>query len=233
MYEKELGLMEQLYEFIERSLDDGQVSRNESAVLKERLAESGLNKRERGLLRHKIYALVSEKIHDPRDRELLGWLEDIPKALDSVYSAKERRFESLFFPSDSSFRQFLSVLKEAKQSLDICVFTITDNRVVSVLRDLKAAGVQIRIISDNDKAMDRGSDVYELARDDVPVRFDDTSNHMHHKFAILDNKLLLNGSYNWTRSANLYNQENLIITNEPELLQSFRQEFEKLWEKFG
>lgn len=226
-------MLNPIFEFIERSLDDGKVSRNEASVLKERLGEASLNKRERGLLRHKIYELVSSRMKDPRDKALLDWLEDVHKILDASQSQQELRFESLFFPSEKSFGRFLSVLKEARQTLDICVFTITDNRVVSVIEDLFASGVKVRIISDDDKAMDRGSDVYDLARADIPVRFDDTPNHMHHKFAILDNKTLLNGSYNWTRSANLHNQENLTVTDAPAMVKAFRDEFERLWKLFG
>ena len=52
---------------------------------------------------------------------------------------------------------------------------------------------------------------------------------MHHKFAIFDASLLLNGSYNWTRSAAENNEENFIITDQPVLISVFHQQFEKLW----
>lgn len=44
--------------------------------------------------------------------------------------------------------------------------------------------------------------------------------HMHHKFAIVDGRLLINGSFNWTRQAVLYNQENCIITDNPQLVRT-------------
>jgi len=52
---------------------------------------------------------------------------------------------------------------------------------------------------------------------------------MHHKFMLVDDKILVNGSYNWTRSAAKYNQENLIVTADPELIRLFLKEFDKLW----
>jgi phosphatidylserine/phosphatidylglycerophosphate/cardiolipin synthase-like enzyme len=42
--------------------------------------------------------------------------------------------------------------------------------------------------------------------------------HMHHKFAIVDARLLINGSFNWTRQAVLYNQENCVITDNLQLV---------------
>ena len=54
---------------------------------------------------------------------------------------------------------------------------------------------------------------------------------MHHKFAIFDNKTLLTGSYNWTRSAARNNEENFIVTADRLLVQRFDSEFEQLWQK--
>jgi len=46
--------------------------------------------------------------------------------------------------------------------------------------------------------------------------------HMHHKFAIVDGRLLINGSFNWTRQAVLYNQENCVVTDNGSLVSSVR-----------
>jgi len=52
---------------------------------------------------------------------------------------------------------------------------------------------------------------------------------MHHKYAIADGKTLLNGSFNWTRSASNPNNENILVTNDPKLLGLYTEAFEKLW----
>ncbi|TNE44072.1 MAG: endonuclease [Deltaproteobacteria bacterium] len=226
-------MLDQLFKFLEQSLDDNKLSRGESAVFRDMLSESSLSKRERDLLRRKVYELVAERMKDPRDREVLEWTEDIHKALDHTFAPQDFHEEALFFPSDDSLDRLLAVLRKAKKSLDICVFTITDNRISRVILDKHNAGVKVRILSDDDKALDRGSDVIELAREGVPVRFDDSPDHMHHKFAILDGQLLLNGSFNWTRSASTRNQENLMILEQPGMVRAFQDEFERLWEDFA
>lgn len=53
--------------------------------------------------------------------------------------------------------------------------------------------------------------------------------HMHHKFAVVDGRLLITGSLNWTLTAVQCNRENVIITEEAELVQPFIKEFERLW----
>jgi len=55
---------------------------------------------------------------------------------------------------------------------------------------------------------------------------------MHHKFAVVDEALVINGSYNWTKGARFDNRENLTLTNSPKAIQEFKAEFEKLWQLF-
>lgn len=56
---------------------------------------------------------------------------------------------------------------------------------------------------------------------------------MHDKFMIfkrslLNKSILWTGSYNFTRSANNKNQENVIVTEDPDLIKSYREQFEKI-----
>ncbi len=66
----------------------------------------------------------------------------------------------------------------------------------------------------------------------IPVRHNDSSYLMHHKFVVVDQTLLINGSFNWTRHAVNCNNENILISNETELVQPFIGEFNKLWQHF-
>lgn len=51
---------------------------------------------------------------------------------------------------------------------------------------------------------------------------------MHHKFCIIDNKIAISGSYNWTYYAETRNVENIFITDEPSVVNSYREEFNRL-----
>ena len=76
----------------------------------------------------------------------------------------------------------------------------------------------MRIISDDDKQFDEGSDIHALREAGVPLRIDDSPFHMHHKFALVDGAWLLNGSFSWTRSASVNNEENLLVTDDAVLI---------------
>jgi phosphatidylserine/phosphatidylglycerophosphate/cardiolipin synthase-like enzyme len=57
---------------------------------------------------------------------------------------------------------------------------------------------------------------------------------MHHKYAVIDGKTLITGSFNWTISAEKRNDENLVvIKGTREVIEAYERNFEKLWEMAG
>jgi phosphatidylserine/phosphatidylglycerophosphate/cardiolipin synthase-like enzyme len=68
------------------------------------------------------------------------------------------------------------------------------------------------------QSVTQGSDIKELTAAGVSVVMDKDGFHMHHKFCILDSRMVLNGSFNWTRQAVLSNQENILVLDHPQLV---------------
>jgi cardiolipin hydrolase len=56
---------------------------------------------------------------------------------------------------------------------------------------------------------------------------------MHHKFAIIDESVIVTGSFNWTTQAVKNNQENILFYENKELASRYIEEYNKLWESFG
>ena len=79
--------------------------------------------------------------------------------------------------------------------------------------------------------LDLGSDIQDLANEGMEVKIDTTPFHMHHKFMIIDGKKTLTGSYNWTRSAEEKNKENVVLISDVKTATSFQVEFDQLWEQ--
>lgn len=67
----------------------------------------------------------------------------------------------------------------------------------------------------------------------IQVRHDQDLGYMHHKFAIVDKKVLITGSLNWTTQAIQNNRENVLIMEDEEYVQLFLEEFERIWEEFN
>ncbi|GFN78348.1 mitochondrial cardiolipin hydrolase-like [Plakobranchus ocellatus] len=118
---------------------------------------------------------------------------------------------------------------KCQSTLDVCVFVITCKELGDIIARLFRRGVKVRIITDDEQLEASGSQIWSLIRDGIPVRTNKTSYLMHHKFAIVDGNLLINGSFNWTKQAITGNQENLIITDNEAITTHFVNEFQRLW----
>jgi len=53
--------------------------------------------------------------------------------------------------------------------------------------------------------------------------------HHYDKFAVIDNRIVITGSFNWTASAESRNNENLLVIFSPGFAKEYKKEFLKLW----
>jgi phosphatidylserine/phosphatidylglycerophosphate/cardiolipin synthase-like enzyme len=223
----------QLLDELEATFSDLQLSdyerRRFTVLLREtQPPEEGLRQ-----LRNAAFVMMREQLTESKHHHALKLLEGIVRSLDLTREPKTTAHNSVYFsPGNSCRNVIIRHLNNAKKRVDICVFTITDDDIANAIADAHQRGVQVRIISDNGKAYDPGSDVYALQQKGIALVLDCTPAHMHHKFALFDNEWLINGSYNWTRSASNENEENIVLSNDPTLLNDFGELFNNLWRQF-
>jgi cardiolipin hydrolase len=222
--------MERLIGELDRSMDDERFSDEEKRGLAQMLRELDPPEEAFRQLRNRAFELARIKLDAGNGPALLRWLEGVMRMLDVARTpAHASRSYACFSPGEACRNTITQHLREARHSADLCVFTLSDDRITREVLAAHRRGVAFRFITDNTKEFDAGSDVAQLRSAGVPVVVDRTDAHMHHKFAIFDRTWLLNGSYNWTRSACEYNEENLVASNDPGLVRQFEGEFEQLW----
>jgi mitochondrial cardiolipin hydrolase len=219
------------------TIRDGRLSRAEREALAELLQQTPLDASRRAQLRARAFAIAKDRLNpsDARAQSALGWVEDVVKLLARFEPepTPDAASRACFSPGEACLDTILAELGRTRKTADICVFTITDDRIAHAIIGAHERRVAVRIITDNDKQHDGGSDVDRLRRAGVPLKVDETEHHMHHKFALLDGATLLNGSYNWTRSAGAFNEENLVVTSDVELVSAFSHQFAKMWDALG
>jgi mitochondrial cardiolipin hydrolase len=186
-------------------------------------------------LRNRAFALVRELVVDPANTlAALKWLEQVIKTLDSCATPNRVEVASAHFsPGESCRRKIRDLCRQARQSVDICVYTISDDELSREILACHQRGIAVRVITDNEKQFDLGSDIERLRSLGVPLRIDSGPYHMHHKFALFDGRFLLNGSFNWTRSATTGNEENLLVIDHPALFADYRRVFDELWLRYA
>jgi len=223
--------MKETLEHLKTSLEDAIMSRSEKKALKASILDKHLTKNELNWLRSEIFKLAKDNVSEFRNEQIVDWLEEankliLPKTETGIYT------KSFFSPGTNCLDTINMNIGSATRKIDICVFTISDDRIRDKILYAINKGIIVRIITDDDKTMDKGSDIEFLINRGAKVKMDDSPHHMHHKFALFDDEILLTGSYNWTRSASQFNQENILETNDPKALDQYKKEFNRLWAAF-
>uniref|UniRef100_A0A8C3CZ89 Mitochondrial cardiolipin hydrolase n=1 Tax=Cairina moschata TaxID=8855 RepID=A0A8C3CZ89_CAIMO len=131
---------------------------------------------------------------------------------------------------DCAFSRLLRHLLSARRSLELCLFAFSSPQLGRAVRLLHRRGVRVRVVTDAQYMALKGSQIGLLRHAGIQVRHDQESGYMHHKFAIVDRKMLITGSLNWTTEAIQNNRENILIMEDAEYVQPFLEEFERIWE---
>lgn len=215
-------------QILEDTLADYRLSRSERRAMKMVLEGMHLDDDRLAHVRHRAFLLARAQLVDPQAHRVLDWLEAIFKALLPEPTRVPTCSRAYFRPGDDCVRRVCRLIQTARRKIDVCVFTITDDRIAGALLAAHTGAVAVRIVTDDDKAKDLGSDVGRFESAGIPVRFDHSDRLMHHKFAVFDDTQLLTGSYNWTRDASK-NMENMIVTPDKQLVRAFSTVFEQLW----
>lgn len=187
-----------------------------------------LNRSSRGDLKVRLFNEAKRLGNHEHGSKAINWLEH------SFYQIEKNSFryhKVLFSPGNDIPETLTFLLQQAQSTIDICVFTISDTRLAGKILEAHRRGVKVRIISDDRKSYDRGSQVYSLHKAGIPLKIDHSRYHMHHKFGVIDNRIAFSGSYNWTYTARKHNQENLIITTNFDIVHHYINEYEELWEE--
>ncbi|XP_036381468.1 mitochondrial cardiolipin hydrolase [Megalops cyprinoides] len=131
---------------------------------------------------------------------------------------------------ETPFTRLLQHLLSASVSLDLCVFAFSSQELSRAVLLLQGRGVAVRVITDKDYMVITGSQIGTLRKAGICVRHEMGAVHMHHKFAVVDGRRLITGSLNWTLTAIQSNKENILVTEEPDLVRPFIREFQQLWD---
>lgn len=189
---------------------------------------NSLDRAERGEMKSRLFNEAKRLGQGSDGIKAIRWLQN---AFDILEKNSFRMHEVLFSPGQDIPENIAFHISQAKRSIDLCVFTISDEHLGHALKAAHRRGVRVRLITDGNKMRDTGSQVKDLARAGIHVKVDNSKYHMHNKFGLIDERIAFTGSYNWTYTAKAYNQENLVITTNYTIVHTFINEFENLWQE--
>ena len=124
----------------------------------------------------------------------------------------------------------LSNINKTTREIKIAVAWFTNPHLFSSLLTLldKEKTIEIILADDAINFSNRKINFQQLIDKGVEIRISRFPKLMHNKFCIIDERLLITGSYNWTKSAEINNHENVIVSTELKLISQFNSQFIKL-----
>ena len=184
--------MQQIISFIKESFQTQEFYSRDKQTLKKLIKAKNPSNHELNVLRSQLFELAqqgsAEKV------KLVNWLEEVNKCLlPKATEKKEAENRCYFSPGDDCENAIVSAIRNARRTVKICVFTISENVISEEIIAAHKRGISVSIITDNDKLNDKGSDIRWLANEKIRVRIDEASSHMHHKFCIVDKEVFING----------------------------------------
>ena len=136
----------------------------------------------------------------------------------------------IFSPSGGTSKELARLIKAARKEIAVAAYAYSSKYLGQALAGALKRGVKIRVLLDADNARKAYSLVEWLAGEGIEVRLAEIKRgSLHHKFMLIDAKLLVTGSYNFTNESEFRNHEAAIFTNHKGLIQAFTNEFERLW----
>ncbi|MBI1744505.1 hypothetical protein HYR54_15765 [Candidatus Acetothermia bacterium] len=137
--------------------------------------------------------------------------------------------ELYFLPSDEAHDAVVEKIRAARSSIYVAMYAFTDNSLRQALLDAKERGVWVQAVWDYQGQFLTGSDVSAMLNRDVGV-LEANPGLVHHKFAVIDEKIVITGSANWSRSGFEKNDENLLILENSEIARVYLAHWKGLYE---
>ena len=127
----------------------------------------------------------------------------------------------------------LAAIKESRKSIDAAVYTFTRRQIADALISAHRRGVHVDLKVDAKQAKWEGmQDVLKrMTKAGITVTLitmPRSSNHMHHKFIVVDDRTVVTGSYNYTTSATIANHENVVRVNSRAIAKAYRDAFARI-----
>lgn len=134
-----------------------------------------------------------------------------------------------FSPNGGCQEAVISEIRKASQSIDIAMYYLSSKEIAQALVKAQENNVRVRIVLDQGQEIESASKSGYLVKHGFDLRYHLGFGLMHNKFAIIDGKSLITGSFNWTLTAQERNEENLLVISDQATIEKYKQRFEYLW----
>jgi phosphatidylserine/phosphatidylglycerophosphate/cardiolipin synthase-like enzyme len=142
------------------------------------------------------------------------------------------RIDVYFSPDDGVLAGLVPVLESAQESIYFLTYSFTANQLGEIVRQKADADIAVAGVMDDEQVRsNQGTEFDPFRQANLDVRIDGIDGLMHHKVFIVDEQIVVLGSYNFSQNAEERNDENLLIIYDPVIAEQFLLEFWRVQEQ--
>jgi phosphatidylserine/phosphatidylglycerophosphate/cardiolipin synthase-like enzyme len=154
-----------------------------------------------------------------------------PSQLDDQATVVEgSQIAVVFTPENSGLENaIIPIVASANQSIRFLTFVFTDYPLADTMSQRAAAGVDVAGVFETVGSETEAAELRTLLCRNVPVRQDGNPRFMHNKVIVIDERIVITGSMNYSTNAEVSNDENIIIIDNADIARLYLEEFERIW----
>lgn len=126
-----------------------------------------------------------------------------------------------FSPNGGATQAAVNALAQATNRVLVQAYSFTSAPLAQALVSAKQRGVTVQVILDHSKKTEKYSEADFLNHNNIEIWIDARHQIAHNKIMIIDDHVILTGSFNFTKAAEEKNAENLLLINDPALAKSY------------
>ena len=135
-----------------------------------------------------------------------------------------------FSPDDYVQDSFVELIENAQESINFMAFSFTSDPIGDAVRASAEEDVLVSGVMDTEQVKSNiGTEFDPFSQAGLDVLLDGNEGLMHHKVMIIDESIVIFGSYNFTNSAETKNDETLVVIYNEEIAAQFMDEFQRVY----
>ena len=195
------------------------------------LTESGLGNDNNNMVwieSVELAALYSDEFNEMFELDRFGAGAPIPPGKGTL-DVGGVKVEVLFSPDDHPSERLVELVEQAGTKIDFLAYAFTLNNLRDSMLQAHQDGLNVSGVFDESQAGSEGGEYEAMRSAGLDVRLDGIGGLMHDKVIILDEDTVVLGSYNFTRSADENNDENLLIIHDAGIARQYTAEFARIY----
>jgi phosphatidylserine/phosphatidylglycerophosphate/cardiolipin synthase-like enzyme len=154
----------------------------------------------------------------------------VPETPYPDFSIDGTRVEVLFSPDDGVASRVYNILTEAEKSIYFLAYSFTSDDLGQIIRTQAENGLDVAGVMDEEQVKSNiGTEYDPFKQAGLKIFVDNNEGLMHHKTIIIDDQIVITGSYNFTNSAETRNDENLVVLYNPVIANFYMEEFSRIY----